>query len=160
MTRIGVTGHTNLTSQTEPLIYQAIHGHLMSYQGGEVLGLTCLARGADQIFAKAMLNIGGQIEVILPSRNYPEKVVKPNNRAQFDDLLSRAVEIIYMPFDDPGREAYMAASETLVARSETMLAVWDGKPAGGHGGTADVVEYAVAHRRDVIIIWPHGAERD
>ena len=41
-----------------------------------------------------------------------------------------------------------------------MFAVWDGQPARGYGGTADVVNEA--HRRGlpVTIIWPDGANRD
>lgn len=65
-----------------------------------------------------------------------------------------------MPFDESGQAAYMAASEELVARSDLMVAVWDGAPAAGHGGTADVVAYARDQGCEVLVVWPEGAERD
>ncbi len=158
--RIGISGHTNLTQDSTPLVYDAIRQSLSSYLHEEITGVTCLARGADQIFAQVVLDLGGQVTVLLPSRNYREKKVKPANLAAFDDLLAKASEVVYMPFDEPGRSAYMAASEELVTRSELLVAVWDGKPAGGYGGTADVVEHARGLGREVLVVWPEGAERE
>jgi hypothetical protein len=158
--RIGITGHTNLTAASETLAYAAIHDALKPYVQEGISGVTCLARGADQIFARVVLDIGGQLTVVLPSQNYREKKVKAANLAAFDDLLSRAAEVVYLPFDEPGRNAYMAASEELVSRSDMMVAVWDGKPAGGYGGTADVVEHVRSLGRRVLVVWPEGAERD
>ncbi|MFJ8953478.1 hypothetical protein ACIRO1_25525 [Streptomyces sp. NPDC102381] len=53
----------------------------------------------------------------------------------------------------------MAAGKEVVDQSDVLLAVWDGKPAGGKGGTADVVAYAQRQGMDVRIIWPLGATR-
>jgi hypothetical protein len=65
-----------------------------------------------------------------------------------------------MPFRTSNREAYMAASEYVLDEVDAMVAVWDGGPSGGHGGTADVV--AAARRRGlaVTVVWPEGAGRD
>jgi hypothetical protein len=158
--RIGISGHTNLTLASETLVYGAIREALRPYEQDGISGVTCLARGADQVFAQVILDIGGQLTVLLPSRNYREKKVKPANLAAFDHLISNAAEVVYMPFDEPGRNAYMAASEELVSRSELMVAVWDGKPAGGYGGTADVVEHARNLGREVLVVWPEGVERE
>ena len=40
-------------------------------------------------------------------------------------------------------DCYLAAGHRVVELSDLMLAVWDGSPAKGKGGTADVVAYAV-----------------
>jgi hypothetical protein len=53
----------------------------------------------------------------------------------------------------------MAASEALVARSDRLVAVWDGEPSGGWGGTADVVAHARGTGIPVQVIWPSGARR-
>ena len=53
----------------------------------------------------------------------------------------------------------MAASEALVTRSQQRLAVWDGKPSSGHGGTADVVAHARQVGVPVDVIWPTGTRR-
>jgi hypothetical protein len=43
---------------------------------------------------------------------------------------------------------------------DQLIAVWDGQPARGHGGTADVVNEAHQHQLPVTVLWPHGASRD
>ena len=54
----------------------------------------------------------------------------------------------------------MAASETMLDRAEQLLAVWDGQPARGYGGTADVVAHARRGGLPVVVVWPPGAHRD
>ncbi len=51
MPRIGVTGHSSLTTDAVPLVAEAIRAALTEYPGNELIGVTCLARGADQVFA-------------------------------------------------------------------------------------------------------------
>jgi hypothetical protein len=46
-----------------------------------------------------------------------------------------------------------------VDRSDVLLAVWDGQPARGPGGTGDVVAYARARGTPVEVVWPAGAAR-
>ncbi|MFI5626046.1 hypothetical protein ACIA03_21450 [Nocardioides sp. NPDC051685] len=158
--KIGITGHSNLSATTETSVHKAVRDVLDLYSAEGITGVTCLAKGADQVFAQVVLEVGGDLVVVLPSPNYRDKKVKPANREKFDELLSRASEVAYQPFDVPNRDAYMAASEELVSRSDLVIAVWDGQPAAGHGGTADVVAYAREQGRDVVILWPDGAERE
>ncbi|KWW97804.1 hypothetical protein TH66_20390 [Carbonactinospora thermoautotrophica] len=159
MTRIGITGHSGLPEDTAVLVYRALREGLEPYTGDELRGITCLAHGADQIFARAVLDAGGEYEVILPAPDYREAKVKPHNLAEFDELLAKAVQVTYMPFEKSGREAYMAASKELIRRSERLFAVWDGQPSGGYGGTADVVEAARKAGLPVDVFWPAGARR-
>ena len=60
---------------------------------------------------------------------------------------------------EPSEAAFLAAGRLVVERSDVLAAVWDGKPARGSGGTADVVDYAKELRREVVVIWPEGLER-
>ncbi|MFF7942220.1 hypothetical protein ACFZC5_21125 [Nocardia gamkensis] len=158
MVRIGVTGHTNFTPATEPLVSAVIGELLAAYAAPDLVGVSCLARGADSMFAKAVLDAGGQLEVVLPSRNYREAQVRPDQAALFDELVDRAAAVRVMDFDDAGLEAYEAANETMLASCDRLIAVWDGA-AGQRGGTGSVV--ALARRRDVPveIVWPEGAAR-
>ncbi|WP_233224030.1 hypothetical protein [Amycolatopsis sp. CA-128772] len=64
-----------------------------------------------------------------------------------------------MPFAESNRDAYMAASEHVLSIVDKMIAVWDGGPSGGHGGTADVVEAARDQGLDVTVVWPEHAAR-
>ena len=94
--------------------------------------MSCLARGADQIFARCVLDAGGALEVVLPAADYRARKVGPDNRAEFDDLLD-AASVRTMPFAESGREAYMAAGEHVLTTVEEIIAVWDGNPPGGPG---------------------------
>lgn len=159
MTRIGVTGHMNLTPATEQLVADAIREHLKQ-AGGDLVGVSCIARGADSLFALAVLELGGALEVVLPSRDYRAAKVKPDHADLFDRLLAEATAVYVMDFDHAGREAYVAANETLLGSVDELVAVWDGQPSGGAGGTADVVQEARARGIPVTVIWPDGAARE
>jgi hypothetical protein len=157
-TRIGVTGHSNLAPDTVPAVQAELRRELSGLPG--IVGVTCLARGADQLFARAVLDLGGQIEVVLPAADYRDRKVKPDNAADFDELIAKAAVVHTMPYDRSNRAAYLAASEHVLSTVEAMIAVWDGGPPGGTGGTADVV--ASARERDipVTVVWPEGARRE
>jgi hypothetical protein len=159
MARIGVTGHVNLTAESEPAVADAIRVELARYDGVELVGVTCLARGADQIFARVVLELGGAIEVVLPAADYREREIKPENAEQFDDLLVQAADLHIMPFEKSNDNAYMAAGHQVLSTVDALVAVWDGRPSGGYGGTADVVESARVAGVPVTVIWPVGAAR-
>ncbi|MGH3903763.1 MAG: hypothetical protein ACRDTE_06185 [Pseudonocardiaceae bacterium] len=158
MRRIGITGHTNLTEATENVVCEALRDVLRQHPSSDLVGVTCLARGADQLFAQAVLDLGGCVEVVLPASDYRTKI-KPNNLARYDTLLDAAESVHVMPFDTSRRESYLAASEYLLSHVDEVLAVWDGGPSGGLGGTADVVSAARERGLPVRVIWPHGAVR-
>jgi hypothetical protein len=61
---------------------------------------------------------------------------------------------------DADPHAYMVGSEVLVGLADQLIAVWDGGPAHGYGGTADVVSYALRTGIPVRVVWPQGASRD
>lgn len=83
--RIGVTGHSNLTPDSVPIVADAIRTALADI-GEPITGLSCLARGADQVFARVVLDMGGALEVVLPAADYRERKVKPDNREQFRSI--------------------------------------------------------------------------
>lgn len=160
MPRIGITGHSNLTTATVPLVADAIRNALAAHDADELVGVTCLARGADQVFAQVALDLGGTIEVVLPAADYRERKVKPDNAADFDKLIGQAATVHTMPFPRSDRDAYMAASEHVLSTVDAVVAVWDGGPSGGHGGTADVVDAVRERGLPVTVVWPDGAARD
>ncbi|TCJ96663.1 hypothetical protein DFR71_2694 [Nocardia alba] len=154
--RISVTGHMNITPTTVGLVREAVIDLLDGTPG--LVGISCIARGADSVFAEAVLDVGGQLEVVLPSRDYREAKVKPDHAAQFDALIARAAEVRVMDFDSAGREAYEAANVALVQGVDRMIAVWDSQD-GQRAGTGTVVELARKHGIPVDIVWPEGAAR-
>lgn len=159
MTTIGITGHTGLSDSTIGLVSDAVRAALAPYADRDLIGITCLARGSDQIFAEAVLAHQGKLKVILPAADYAERIPKHEARSVFDRYVSRAVDVQQMPHRRSGREAYFAASRSLIDQSDVAFAVWDGGAADGRDGTADAVAYARRTRRPIVAIWPRGARR-
>jgi hypothetical protein len=133
---------------------------LKNYDEGELVGISCLAQGSDQIFARVVLEHGGAVEVVLPAADYRERKIEPDNLAEFDDLMSRARVVRTLPCVKSDRDAYMAASEEMLDSVDSLIAVWDGSPSGGYSGTADVVAAARERGIPVTVVWPDGARRD
>jgi hypothetical protein len=157
--RFGITGHMNLAPEAVPVVYQAVVDALVPYGGNDLIGVSCIARGADSIFAEAVLELGGALEVVLPAANYREAKVTPDDAAQFDELVRRAVTVRVMPFAEANREAYEAANRVVLSSCDKLFAVWDGQGAVDKGGTAAVVAEARSQGLPVEIIWPNGAAR-
>lgn len=160
MARIGVTGHVVLADGTAELVYARLTEALRPYAGPELRGITCLADGADQLFARAVLACDGSYEVVIPARDYRRRAVGADNLATFDELLRQATSVSYMPFRRSGREAYLAASMEMLRRCDQLFAVWDGRPSADIGDTADVVRAAHSRQLPVTVLWPAGARRN
>jgi hypothetical protein len=62
--RIAVTGHMNITADTEELVYRDIAERLR--RQSDVVGVSCIARGADTVFARTGTEPGGA-SLISPS---------------------------------------------------------------------------------------------
>jgi hypothetical protein len=155
--RIAVTGHRDLTPRTTDLVTSAIHDALGPY-GPDLVGISCLAPGADQIFARAVLDLGGTLHAIVAAHGY-RHVLRAADRSAFDDLLGRAGEVCPLPFDHPTPASYAAANAAMLRRADRLIAVWDGHPAGGRGGTAEAVAEARRRAIRVDVMWPDGAHR-
>jgi hypothetical protein len=156
--RVGITGHVRLADGTAALVHRCLTAALRPL-AGDLHGVTCLANGADQLFAQAVDALDGTFEVVLPAADYREAALEPTERAAFDALLRRAVTVSYMPFDTSGPAAYLAASVEMLRRVERLFAVWDGVPSDAPGSTADVVRRAEALGLPVTVLWPTGARR-
>lgn len=158
MTFIGITGHRGLSPPTARLVKDALR-EALAHHGANITGVTALADGADQLFARAVIDQGGLIEVIVPAAHYRDGLPLESH-AEYDDLLSQAVKVHRLDFIESTSESHMAASELMISMVSELFAVWDHQPARGSGGTADVVAHAHDRGRPVRIIWPAGATRD
>jgi hypothetical protein len=157
MTSIAVTGHRDLTPRTVRLVDAAVRAALEPY-APDLDGVSCLAAGADQIFARAVLDLGGRLHAVVPARRYRGSLPATARRT-FDSLLASACTVRRLKYEDPTGEAYVAANEVLLAGAHRLVAVWDHRPPEGPGGTAEAV--AEARRRGIAVevIWPVGARR-
>lgn len=155
MRRIAITGHRALNRDTRRLVRQHIRWAL-ARERLPIIGLTCLADGSDQIFARLVIESGGTIEAFIAAERFAE-TLSTESRTRYRDLHRLAGTVHTVPHRDPCPESYMQASELMVNRADALWAVWDGQAARGYGGTADVVAYARNHAVPVKVIWPDGA---
>mgnify|MGYP000730496978 CR=1 FL=1 len=156
MTVIGITGHRVLPPHTERLVAAALREAVGRYD--DLVGVSALAEGADSLFAQAVLDAGGSLVAIVPARSY-RAALPDAHRPVFDALLARAVRVIALDHDDPTDDAYMDGGLRVLDECDVLVAVWDGQPARGLGGTAQVVDAAAERHVPVMVIWPAGAAR-
>ncbi|MDO0932670.1 hypothetical protein QQY66_13560 [Streptomyces sp. DG2A-72] len=160
MTTIAVTGHMDLTEDSVPLVRIALDDLLKQYaDDGGLVGVSCIAKGADSLFAEAVLAAGGRLTVVVPSQDYRQNKVKPDHVLIFDRLVEAAEEVLVLPHETASRQAYEAANAVLIQRADRVVAVWNGEPPTGKGGTADMVLEAQAAGIPVDVVWPDGAAR-
>ncbi|SDJ60947.1 hypothetical protein SAMN04488074_102508 [Lentzea albidocapillata subsp. violacea] len=155
-TRLAITGHRGLTAALEAEIDRMIRAAVA--ENGSVVGVSCLADGADAVFAQAVLDAGGALVAVLPASRYRDTLPE-SYRPVYDGLLARAGKVVQLEYVTPDPHAYMEAGERMVDESDALLAVWDGLPGRGPGGTADVVAYARSKGVPVTVLWPEGAVR-
>jgi hypothetical protein len=163
MTTLAVTGHMDLSLETVPVVRAALKELLAERAAeGPLVGLSCVARGADTLFAETLLEVGGRLVVVLPARDYREAHVRPEHAPVFERLCAEAAEVRVLPFESAGVEAYEAANQVLLDSADSLVAVWDGRlpalPAHA-GGTGDAVQRARAAGLEVLRVWPEGARR-
>jgi hypothetical protein len=157
MTRVGITGHRDLPEPTCRLVSAAIAAQLQRFESIE--GISSLAEGADQIFAEQVVKAGGALTAVVPSAHYGRSFETTAGGATYRRLRARAREVIELPFRAPSAEAYWAAGQRVVGLADVLLAVWDGTPSRGVGGTADVVAFAEKRGVPTTILWPPGSRR-
>jgi len=155
MTTVGVTGHQKLSEAERTHAEQAI-GKLLRNQQGPLVGLSSLAEGADQLFADVLLNCGGILHAVIPCWGYASTFDEPG-RQNYLRLVAAARSVTTLAYAKPSEQAFDAAGQYIVEHCDLLIAVWDGQPARGPGGTADAVEYARKVGREVAITWPDGA---
>ncbi|HLU26947.1 MAG TPA: hypothetical protein VKZ65_00815 [Glycomyces sp.] len=158
--RIAVTGHRDLRGTTMLDVDTALRMLLAEFEEeGPMVGITCLDDGVDHAFAKAVLDFGGTLEVIVPAADY-RKSLAESNLLEYDRLLAAAEDVRELDYRETGPEARTGAAMAMLDIAEHLVAVWDGAPARIAGGTADVVEAAKDRGLPVTVVWPEGAERD
>ncbi|MGW2701558.1 hypothetical protein [Streptomyces sp. NPDC001340] len=159
MTTIAVTGHMDLTEASVPLVRDALRETLKPY-AADLTGVSCIAKGSDSLFAEVVVELGGRLVAVIPSRDYRQNKVKPDHADAFDRLIEAAGEVLVLEHETANRTAYEDANRTLLRRADRLVAVWDGTPPSGKGGgTADTVLEAQDAGLPVDVVWPEGAAR-
>lgn len=168
--RVGVTGHRpNRLTQSDPALLAAQIDLVLrriqdaaneaaadwpSTQPAVCRVVSSLAEGADRLVARAALACGFAIQVVLPlpQADYEQDFEARGSLAEFRDLLQRAENVFELPAASPRAQAYLAAGELTLRQCDVLLAIWDGAPSAGLGGTAEIAAQAAAAGLPVVRI--------
>lgn len=154
---VGFSGHRELNDAAEVAnAIIAILDELRREAPGEWIGLSSAAAGADLIFVHAVLgqSMGWEALLPLPLVDF-EKDFAPGEWPEVKRLLAQAEHLEISAEPGSRNEAYLSGGFEIVNRCDVLLVVWDGEPARGKGGTGDVVAYARAMGRPIVIINPN-----
>ncbi|MEW2086040.1 hypothetical protein [Streptomyces sp. NPDC005283] len=158
MKRIGVTGHRGIPPEAHAHIRAGMRAEFCGHEGS-MEALSSLAAGADQLFADIALDCGAELTVVIPSGDYEAGFTVPDELARYKLLRGRATREVQLSFPHSTDQAYYAAGAYIADNCDRLLAVWDGRPARGLGGTGDIVRYARDLGKPVTVIWREGVER-
>lgn len=141
--QIGVTGHQRLDDTRAWAWVESAMCQELDALPQPLTAVSSLAIGADQLLASLVIRRGGQIVALIPFAGY-ERTFAPDDLEAYRQLLGVAVRVEVLESLGTDEDAYLAAGKRVVDLADRMLAVWNGQPAKGKGGTADIVAYALA----------------
>ncbi len=147
---LAITGHQKLADAGGWKWVQTALLAELSEVPAPLIGCSSLAAGADQIFAELVLARGGELRVVLPFAAYEQTFKAATDLESYRTLYQRAAAVEVLAEHSDREESYWAAGRRVVDLADRVLAVWNGKPAAGLGGTGDVVAYALAAGKPVL----------
>lgn len=175
--RIGVTGHrpNRLASLDQALArtsfgraFAAVRDaaerarleHPSAYADAPVAVrvMSSLAEGADRLAAEVALAAGYELNAILPfpAEEFERDFGDVTSVETFHQLLAQSRAT--MELDGTHADAvaaYEEASRMVLRQCDVLVALWDGEPGAGTGGTAHTVERGIALGTPVV--WIHSA---
>ena len=154
---LGVTGHRHLSKAQA--VRADVERALLSLEArvpGQPLRLfSSLAEGADRIVARQVLTrqTASLVAVLpMPRQHYVADFPSPESRDEFSQLVETADDIVELPLHETRARCCEQAGLYVLDHSDVLIAVWDGLPPRGAGGTADIVAGAAARRLPVLWI--------
>jgi hypothetical protein len=151
--KVGITGHQDLGSDlTISWVRYALNEMVKKYNVTE--GFTCLASGADQIYAEILRKGRIPYNAVIPSKDYEKTFTVNNHYENYKTLIADANKIIQLEFPEPNEVAFFEAGKEVVNMSSLIFAVWNGQKSKGLGGTGDIVKYALDNNKKVVHINP------
>lgn len=138
-------------SRAEPGLFQQVRDAEIQRLGSLRI-ISSLAEGADQWVAEEALALGYKLQCPLPFPCGMYKDDFPDAAKTFEPLIEQAVAVLQMDGtrSDSGR-SYQAAGWMVLRQSDLLIAVWDGEPEQGVGGTGEMVQEALA--RGIPTVW-------
>lgn len=152
---IGVTGHREILNKevVQRQIRKILEkiDILLKDTTHNCVIISPLAEGADRLVADEVLNWKGSVnfgksilEVVLPvsKEDYIKDFKTEKSKDEFLDLLKKADTVRIIQNSGSRESSYEKAGHYIVDHCNILIAIWDGNPAIGKGGTGEIVKYA------------------
>ncbi|HWE05340.1 MAG TPA: hypothetical protein VG274_01445 [Rhizomicrobium sp.] len=139
--------------RVEAFAAHARHADCFSEFAPKLTLVAALAEGADRMAAEAALELGFELEAPLPFAvdEYEKDFDNQNARASFRGFLDKARAVLELDGDRmQAGKSYATGGLVVLDMSDLLIAVWDGGPPHGRGGTTELI--AEAGRRGMPII--------
>ena len=166
--RVGITGHRDITADHPGLTTEIANAIEYITQlvasdpervGSDFIAMTAvssLAEGVDRLVAREIINryATSKLEVVLPlpREDYCRDFSSPASVREFDEFMENVPDYDVVQTAGTREQAYELAGRAVVDRSDVMIVVWDGEPARGRGGTAEIYSYAQHWQKPVLLI--------
>lgn len=156
--KIGVTGHRVLENEQQlvesvnKILSQLdeIFKRILKPTPYTFVIISPLAEGADRLVARSVMKWKvsremdkSNLEVVLPlhEEDYLNDFKTSESKDDFKALLAKAKSVVTLEKADSRKAAYEQVGRYVVDNCDVLIAIWDGKPAAGKGGTAEIVGY-------------------
>ena len=144
-----VTGHRDIPAERLDAIRELLRREILAaVADGYTHFISGFATGADLLFAE----IAAELKEIYPltleaAIPYPGRMKTPDKTFQ---RLIRCCDTVKIHSNGYFKGCYMRRNRYMVNQSQRVIAVYDGRPAGG---TAATVRYA--GKKDVRVVWEY-----
>ena len=151
--KIGITGHQQRAGIDWGWVEEKIESELSCHCRQIGLVFSSLAMGSDQLFASVALRLDLPVVGVIPFEGY-ERTFADCHKQNYATLRDSCTDVIVLDWPGSDELAFLNAGKWIVAATDLLLAVWDGKQAEGLGGTADIVNFACDNGHSVLHINP------
>jgi len=155
--KIGVTGHRSV--EDEFLIRKLIRKVLRTLENESqgtayiFIAISPIAEGSDRLVAEEILSFNdkNKLTVVLPleREDYMNDFKTSESKGEFLNLLNQADEVINLPKTPKRKDAYLQVGKYVADNCDVLIAIWDGLPSRGKGGTAEIVDYARINKKPI-----------
>lgn len=107
--------------------------------------VSAMAEGSDRMFARVAIACGATLHALLPfdRASYEKTFGDASTTTDFRELLNLCATVVELPGSLADTKlAYENVGRAIVDGTDIMIAVWDGKPSAGRGGTPEIIDYA------------------
>jgi hypothetical protein len=141
---IGFTGHRSLADETKSReLISRFLAERKAATPATLYGVSSAAAGGDLLFAESCIQLGIPLRILLPApAEYFRKDFEPATWLRVEQVLKSALSVEVTGDQQLGDERYYECGIQTVQQCQLLIALWDGQPSRGMGGTEEIAAYA------------------